>query len=444
MRKIYTAPSSVNLMSAKWLSKIVKAAKDCYAILLPLADCTVKGDFDWVLNVMESTGASMAYTDYYESTPSGDKAVRLNDWQIGSMRNDFDFGKCVLVKVSSFCQAVSQIDPDNELCAWYDCWLRLSEIGAITHLAECAYTVQPQNTGNQADTHFAYVDARNAAVQRSYEEVFTRHLKRINAYVPDERLAFIDIDKEMFAIEMSVIIPVRNRVRTIADALKSALSQATDFDYNVIVVDNQSTDGTLEIVSDMVAADPRLHLISTLGQIKPLGIGGCWNLALESQFCGRFAVQLDSDDLYSSNRTLQTIYNEFKSQRCAMVVGAYLLTDINGNELPPGVIDHKEYCRPNGQNNLLRVNGIGAPRAYYTPLVRKLKFPDVCYGEDYAMALAVSRQYHIGRILTPLYFCRRWEDNTDHSLSAERINQNNHFKDTLRSLEIKSRIKSND
>ncbi|MDE6377670.1 MAG: glycosyltransferase family 2 protein, partial [Duncaniella sp.] len=238
-------------------------------------------------------------------------------------------------------------------------------------------------------------------------------------------------------------IPVRNRRRTIADAVKSALSQITDFPFNVIVVDNRSTDGTSEILHDLAATDSRLTVIDTSRLSSPVapGIGGCWNIALDSPACGRFAVQLDSDDLYSRPDTLQLIVDRFRADNCAMVIGSYTLTDFQGNILPPGLIDHAEWTDANGPNNALRINGLGAPRAFYSPVARAIQFPDVCYGEDYAMALAISRDYTISRIYESLYLCRRWEDNTDHALSPERINANNTYKDTLRTIELRARMR---
>ncbi len=252
----------------------------------------------------------------------------------------------------------------------------------------------------------------------------------------------LDLTAGEFPVEASVIIPVRNRRRTIADAVNSALSQEAPFSFNVIVVDNRSTDGTSEILAGIAATDPRLKIIDTTAlPYASLGIGGCWNLAIHSPYCGRFAIQLDSDDIYSSPDVLSRIVDKFHAESCGMVIGSYMLTDFDRNIIPPGLIDHAEWTDENGPNNALRINGLGAPRAFFTPLAREISFPDVSYGEDYAMGLAISRDHKIGRIYDPLYFCRRWEDNTDHALSQERINRNNHYKDLIRSLELSARIK---
>jgi glycosyltransferase involved in cell wall biosynthesis len=234
-------------------------------------------------------------------------------------------------------------------------------------------------------------------------------------------------------MEASVIIPVRNRVRTIEDAVRSALDQETNFKYNVIVVDNHSTDGTTDILNHFHHNERLVHIIP---ERDDLGIGGCWDLAINHPKCGRFAVQLDSDDLYSGPDTLQKIVDKFYEEQCGMVIGSYRMTDFQLNTLPPGVIDHKEWTDENGHNNALRVNGLGAPRAFYTPLLRSIGMPNVSYGEDYAVGLAISRNYHIGRIYEPVYLCRRWEGNSDSSLSIEKLNANNTYKDSIRTREF--------
>ncbi len=312
-------------------------------------------------------------------------------------------------------------------------------------LAETLYSAGPENKSEDSEAQFSYVDPRNRASQIEMEQVFTEHLKAIGAYLAPSQCRKTDVSRGEFPVEASVIIPVRNRCRTIRDAVRSALSQVTDFPFNVIVVDNRSDDGTAEILAEIAAEDPRLVVKSTASIPYPaIGIGGCWNIAICSEECGRFAIQLDSDDLYSSESVLTRIVGKFREEQCAMVVGSYTLTDFDGNTIPPGLIDHAEWTDGNGRNNALRINGLGAPRAFYTPVAREIRFPDTCYGEDYAMGLAISRSYRIGRIYESLYLCRRWEDNTDHALPLERINRNNLYKDSLRTAEILKRQQINE
>lgn len=383
--------------------------------------------------------APFSYCDYIQ-----DGEIRRHiPYQPGSIRDDFDFGHIVVARKALVDAAMNEKTKGVEAARWYDLRLRLTEQGGLPlYVPETLYSVTTLPYEQQGEeTHFAYVDPRNRSTQIEMERIATRHLKTLGALVTPQSRKKIDITEGDFPVEASVVIPVRNRRRTIADAVNSALSQATDFNYNVIVVDNRSTDGTSEILASLQANAPRLIVIDTATfPFESIGIGGCWNLALESSKCGRFAVQLDSDDLYSDTDTLQKIVNKFRAENCAMVIGSYTLTDINGTIIPPGLIDHAEWTDDNGPNNALRINGLGAPRAFYTPIARKIGFPDVCYGEDYAMGLAISRDYHIGRIYDSLYLCRRWEDNTDHALSRERVNANNFYKDTLRTLEIKARI----
>lgn len=381
--------------------------------------------------VAEMTGAPIVYSDYLD----GDTPKPLGEYLPGSVRDDFDFGHMVMVPTA----LLEKI----EATGWYDLRLRLCDYGMPFHVAEPLYSVEAEVAAD-GEAQFAYVDPRNRDAQKEKEEVFTAWLKRKGAWIDPAAIKPTDVSEGDFKVQATVVIPVRNRARTIRDAVMSALGQKTNFAFNVIVVDNRSTDGTSEILATMAGEDDRLIVINTINLPFPAyGIGGCWNIALQSEECGRFAVQLDSDDLYSGEDTLQRIVDRFYEEQCAMVVGSYTLTDIDGNTLPPGLIDHREWTEENGRNNLLRVNGMGAPRAFYTPVARRIGFPDTCYGEDYAMALAVSRSYRIGRIYDSLYLCRRWEDNTDHALSAERINRNNLYKDSLRTAEILKRIQDN-
>ena len=322
----------------------------------------------------------------------------------------------------------------------YDVRLKLSEETLPFHLDEFLYSVIETKEEKEGERQFDYVDPRNREAQIEKEKVCTEHLKRINAYLKP-LFKEISPDEEEFEYEASVIIPVYNRIRTIEDAIQSTLKQVCNFRYNVIIVDNHSTDGTTEVIDKWAQKESRiLHLIP---ERKDLGIGGCWNEAIDCEQCGKFAVQLDSDDVYSNENTLQKIVDTFYKEHCGMVVGTYKITDFKMNEIPPGIIDHREWTPENGRNNALRINGLGAPRAFYTPLLRKLHVPNTSYGEDYALGLAISHNYLIGRIYDVLYLCRRWEDNTDASLNIEKQNKNNLYKDRLRTLEIEKRVYEN-
>ena len=391
--------------------------------------------------VLRNSNAAMVYSDYLAADNSGAPALHpLIAWQEGAIRDDFDFGQLVMLPTTLLKETVAEMDANYEAAGWYDLRLRLSRKGALLHIPEPLYTVSLNDNSGSEEAHFAYVDPRNRNSQIEMEQAATAHLSALGCLVTPSARKPLDLSEGTFPVEASVIIPVRNRCRTIADAVKSALAQVSPFDFNVIVVDNRSTDGTGEILAEIAATDPRLHVIDTSTlPYASLGIGGCWNLAVNSGHCGRFAVQLDSDDLYSRPDVLELIVNKFREENCGMVIGSYTLTDIDGNILPPGLIDHAEWSDGNGANNALRINGLGAPRAFFTPLARKISFPDVSYGEDYAMGLAVSRHYRIGRIYESLYLCRRWEDNTDHALPIEKINRNNLYKDFLRTVEMNAR-----
>ena len=388
--------------------------------------------------VAAMTGAAMVYADYTEVLADGGLAAHpLIDRQPGSLRDDFDFGHVMCIERRALESALGALRRDYRYAAFYALWLALSRQGAVVHINEPLYKVE---WSDDAVSQFDYVNPRNRDVQIEMEEACTDHLKAVDAYIDAATAASVEFSDNL-PVEASVVIPVRNRAATIADAVRSALNQKTAFSYNIIVVDNRSTDGTTEILTRLSAQEPNIiHIVS---DIEGLGIGGCWNMALESEHCGRFAVQLDSDDLYESPDTLQTIVDKFYERRCAMVVGAYTLTDINKNVISPGLISHNEWTDGNGRNNALRINGFGAPRAFYTPIARELRFPDTSYGEDYAMALAVSRGYKVGRIYESLYLCRRWEGNSDASLSLEALNRNNFYKDRIRSWELSARIKLN-
>lgn len=380
---------------------------------------------------------SMVYADHYKTIKGERTPHPVIDYQLGSVRDDFDFGSLLMFRTDYLKRAINEIEAEKEYqhSALYALRLALSRYGELTHIREFLYTETEIDLRKSGEKQFDYVDPRNRQVQIEREEVFTRHLKKIGAYLKPGMMT-VDLKEGELSHEASIIIPVRNRARTINDAIRSVLEQETSFPFNLIIIDNHSTDGTSEIIEQYKNDNRVIHLIP---ERTDLGIGGCWNLGINHPQCGRFAIQLDSDDLYSSPHTVQTIVDKFYKEQCAMVIGSYRMTDFTLQTLPPGVIDHKEWTDENGHNNALRINGLGAPRAFFTPLLRKIRVPNTSYGEDYALGLAFSRQYRIGRIYDVLYLCRRWEGNSDAALSIEKINQNNNYKDSLRTLEIKLR-----
>lgn len=380
---------------------------------------------------------SIVYADHYKTIKGERTPHPVIDYQLGSVRDDFDFGSLLMFRTDYLKRAINEIEAEKEYqhSALYALRLALSRYGELTHIREFLYTETEIDLRKSGEKQFDYVDPRNRQVQIEREEVFTRHLKKIGAYLKPGMMT-VDLKEGEFSHEVSIIIPVRNRARTINDAIRSVLEQETSFPFNLIIIDNHSTDGTSEIIEQYKNDNRVIHLIP---ERTDLGIGGCWNLGINHPQCGRFAIQLDSDDLYSTPHTVQTIVDKFYKEQCAMVIGSYRMTDFTLQTLPPGVIDHKEWTDENGHNNALRINGLGAPRAFFTPLLRKIRVPNTSYGEDYALGLAFSRQYRIGRIYDVLYLCRRWEGNSDAALSIEKINQNNNYKDSLRTLEIKLR-----
>lgn len=380
---------------------------------------------------------SMVYADHYKTIKGERTPHPVIDYQLGSVRDDFDFGSLLMFRTDYLKRAINEIEAEKEYqhSALYALRLALSRYGELTHIREFLYTETEIDLRKSGEKQFDYVDPRNRQVQIEREEVFTQHLKKIGAYLKPGMMT-VDLKEGEFSHEASIIIPVRNRARTINDAIRSVLEQETSFPFNLIIIDNHSTDGTSEIIEQYKNDNRVIHLIP---ERTDLGIGGCWNLGINHPQCGRFAIQLDSDDLYSRPHTVQNIVDKFYKEQCAMVIGSYRMTDFTLQTLPPGVIDHKEWTDENGHNNALRINGLGAPRAFFTPLLRKIRVPNTSYGEDYALGLAFSRQYRIGRIYDVLYLCRRWEGNSDAALSIEKINQNNNYKDSLRTLEIKLR-----
>ena len=394
-----------------------------------------------IATVAESTGADMLYSDYYELVEAPDGGILRRkhpviDCSRGALRDDFDFGPVLIFRTASFLGALSGMNVDRRFGALYDLRLRMDK---IVHIGEYLYTEIETDLRKSGEKQFDYVNPRNREVQIEMEEICTEHLKRIGAYIAPGFKPVSPAPDFAREVTASVIIPVYNRVRTVADAVYSALSQECDFDFNVIVVDNHSNDGTSGKLASI--EDPRLKVI--VPERDDLGIGGCWNLAVNSAHCGMYAVQLDSDDIYKDGTTLQKIIDLFRKEGCGMVVGAYEMTDFDLNPLPPGIIDHREWTDVNGRNNALRVNGLGAPRAFYVPLLRSIGFPNVSYGEDYAVGLRICREYRIGRIYEPLYCCRRWEGNSDAALSIEKVNANNSYKDSIRTWELEARIRMN-
>lgn len=387
--------------------------------------------------VARDCGAAMVYSHYREIVEDG-KTVQhpVISCQSGSLRDDFDFGSLAMISISALRRCLAELDGVSGLYdgGWYALRLQLADMGIVA-IPEYLYTVQRTDHRLSGQKQHDYVDPRNADYQKQMENTLTAYL-RGKALIDAADIRRVDVEQGDFAVEASVVIPVRNRVRTVGDAVRSALEQETSFPYNVIVVDNDSTDGTRELLEAI--DDPRLVLVKVSAS-EMLGIGGCWNRAINDQRCGRFAVQLDSDDVYSSPHTLQTVVDKFRAEGCAMVIGSYMMTDFEMNPIPPGMIQHREWTDTNGMNNALRINGLGAPRAFYTPIVRQIQFPNVSYGEDYAVGLRICRQYRIGRIYDNLYCCRRWEGNSDAALSIEQTNANNYYKDFIRTVELEAR-----
>lgn len=392
------------------------------------------------LNVAKNTNAGIVYSDYYEI--KDEKALKhpVIDYQLGSIRDDFNFGPVLFIKTEALKYAVQNSKMNYEASGVYDMILSISQKHPVIRVPEFLYTADETDLRKSGEKQFDYVDPKNQKSQLEKEDAVTHHLKKIGAYLKPE-FKQINIDEHSFEYEASVIIPVRDRTKTIVDAIESVLKQKTNFKFNLIVVDNYSTDGTTEKIAELAkVSDKLIHLIP---ERTDLQIGGCWNAGLMHEKCGRFAIQLDSDDIYYDENTVQTIVDKFLEEKCAMVIGSYKLTDFDLNDIPPGLIDHKEWTPDNGRNNALRINGLGAPRAFYTPVLREIKIPNVSYGEDYAVGLEISRNYQIGRIYTPVYICRRWEGNSDAALDIEKINANNFYKDKIRTIEVLARQQKN-
>ena len=392
-----------------------------------------------MVNIIEDTGAAMVYADHFKQVGDLRSNAPVIDYQFGSLRDDFDFGSVLFYRSDAVKEAVSRMNIDYKFAAMYDLRLKVSQKGDLEHINEYLYYDVETDTRKSGEKLFDYVDPKNRAVQIEMEQACTEHLKVIGGYFKP-KFRDVKFAEGKFEYEASVVIPCKNRVRTIKDAITSALSQKTNFKYNVIVVDDNSDDGTVEIIKSFKDNEKLIYI----AQDKSYhAIGGNWNVAIHHPKCGKFAIQLDSDDVYSDENSIQKIVDAFYEQNCAMVVGTYRMTNFHMETIPPGIIDHREWTPDNGRNNALRINGLGAPRAFYTPMLRTINFPTTKYGEDYAVGLRVSREYQIGRIYDVLYVCRRWDDNSDASLDIEKVNANNLYKDRIRTWELKARVAMN-
>ncbi len=392
-----------------------------------------------MMQICDDTGAGMVYSDYWENKNGVMSPHPVTDYQEGSLRDDFNFGSVILYDAKAFRDACSRMDQDYSFAGLYDLRLKISQKYPLIHIQEMLYTEVETDTRKSGEKQFDYVDPRNRAVQVEMEKACTHHLKCIGGWLAPQ-FRDVSFDDDGFEYDASVVIPVRNRVKTIGDAIRSVLGQKTKYRFNLIIVDNYSTDGTSDIIKSFASDGRVIHIIPDR---KDLGIGGCWNEAVFSDRCGRFAIQLDSDDLYIDDRVITRVVDAFHEQQCAMLVGSYRMVNFDLQEIPPGLIDHREWTPDNGRNNALRINGLGAPRAFYTPVLRSIRVPNVSYGEDYAVGLAISRHYRIGRIYEPLYLCRRWDENSDAVLDVSKTNAHNLYKDRIRTIELMARIRMN-
>lgn len=426
------------LQSTETIKKIAQKSSVDYTLIYQKSTVLKLGYFalERMLKIADDTQAGMVYADYYAMTDGEKKNHPVIDYQEGSLRDDFNFGSLMVYNAEALKEAAKGMDNTSyRYAGLYDLRLKVSQHYPLVHINEYLYTQVEEDIRASGQKMFDYVDPKNRAVQVEMEEACTQHLKDVGAYLKP-KFEQIKFNKDAFAYEASVIIPVRNRIKTIKDAIKSVLKQVTGFKFNLIVINNHSTDGTTEVINEFKNDERLIHLIP---ERSDLGIGGCWNMGVHHTMCGKFAVQLDSDDVYNDENALQKIVNAFYEQNCAMVVGSYQMTNFEMEMIPPGIIDHREWTPENGRNNALRINGLGAPRAFYTPVLREIKVPNTSYGEDYALGLSISRRYQIGRIYDVLYLCRRWEDNSDALLDIVKMNTHNTYKDRIRTWELQAR-----
>ena len=432
---IETVVTGSLMQSTAWFRELATEANGEYLLLVGKEGVLVDEEMLDTMSAAMPTEAVMAYSHYRKKIDATIVDAPTIDWQPGSLRNDFDFGSMILFRVEALKRYLAMPLDEYSYAGFYQLRLAMERLGGIYHHKEYVYTVDEDDTRKSGEKQFDYVNPAQRNVQIEMEQVCTHHLKQVGAWLPPCKYDAIDLSAGDFPVEASVVIPVLNRESTIADAITSVLKQKASFAFNILVVDNHSTDKTPQII-DSFDDERVVHIIPSRND---LGIGGCWQLAVNDARCGRFAVQLDSDDIYSDENTLQRVVDGFYQQQCAMLIGTYRICDFQLNTLPPGVIDHREWTEENGRNNALRINGLGAPRAFFTPVIREVGFPNVSYGEDYAVGLQISRRYKIGRIYDVLYLCRRWGGNSDAALSHEKVNAHNYYKDGLRSAEFAAR-----
>ncbi|HLP04580.1 MAG TPA: glycosyltransferase family A protein [Paludibacter sp.] len=431
-----------SLQSAETIQKIAERSDATYSLIYTKDSTLELGQFaiERFFRIAEDTQAGLVYSDYYEIK----NGVRSNhptiDYQEGSLRDDFNFGSVLFYNAANLKKAVAETTETYQFAGLYNLRLKVSQQAELVHMNEYLYAEVETDTRKSGEKQFDYVDPKNRAAQVEMEAACTDHLKAIGGYLAPQ-FKKITFNEGNFPVEASVIIPIRNRVKTVEDAIKSVLMQKTSFPFNLIIIDNFSTDGTSELIQKYAKADNRV--IHVVPNRNDLGIGGCWNEGVHSAQCGKFAVQLDSDDVYQTENTLQIIVDAFYGQNCAMVIGSYTMTNFAMETIPPGLIDHKEWTPDNGRNNALRINGLGAPRAFYTPVLREIKVPNTSYGEDYALGLRISREYQIGRVYESVYLCRRWDENSDAALDIVKMNGHDLYKDKIRTVELLARKRKN-
>ncbi|MCL1868300.1 MAG: glycosyltransferase family 2 protein [Paludibacter sp.] len=430
--------------SSQTIRQIAEKAAAKYTVICLKSDILLgQNALHRFAQIADDTSAGLVFSDYIKIKNGKSFPNPVIDYQSGSLRDDFDFGSLLFFNTAALKNAAAKMTENYRFAGLYDLRLKLSQTHKLFHISELLYTENESDSRLSGEKQFDYVNPRNREVQIEMEHACTAHLKAIGALLEPNLQDTVFEKTENFPVEISVIIPVRNREKTVADAINSALKQKTNFAFNILIINNFSTDKTGEIIDDFVKKYPQ-KVIQIIPQRKDLGIGGCWNEAIFSENCGRFCAQLDSDDLYSDENILQFIVNEFVTQNCAMLVGSYQMVDFSLKTIPPGIIDHREWTAENGQNNALRINGLGAPRCFYTPILRAAGgLPNTSYGEDYAIGLRLSREHKIGRIYEPIYLCRRWDGNSDAALPVEKLNANNFYKDQLRTIELAARMKIN-